>query len=111
MTRTICAMAIVTASLFPLLTGCARHPLTESEFKGFCYTIIDRKGSCDTIDLCNTFAADVLSKNEPSRQACETDCDGVYSRLYETNWFIGCAPMLLSATNWCHQYCMDNYPK
>lgn len=109
MNRCACVLMILSALALPILAGCAKHPLTDSEFRGFCYTIIDRKASCDTIDICNTFDSDVLSKKEPSRQACLADCDAVYNQLYGANWFVGCAPMLRSATDWCHKYCMDNY--
>ena len=75
MKRPACTLAILATLLLPALEGCAKHPLTDSEFRGFCYTIVDRWASCDTIDICNDFDANALSKKEPSQQACLADCD------------------------------------
>lgn len=111
MKRPACALAILATLLLPALEGCAKHPLTDSEFRGFCYTIVDRWASCDTIDICNDFDANALSKKEPSQQACLADCDMVANQRYSANWSIGCAPMLRTATDWCHKYCMDNYAR
>jgi len=93
------------------LGGCASKPLTESEFKGFCYTTIGRRNSCDTIPLCDEFATSVLSSEYASRQACSSACLDVYNRLYGPNQFDGCAPTLFAAFDWCKKYCNTNYPE
>lgn len=110
MKQNIRILTIVMLGVGLCFSACARHPLTDSEFRGFCYTTIDRVRSCDTIDICNTFDSDAISKKEPSRQACINDCDAVYNRLYDSNLYVGCTPMLRSANDWCYKYCMDNYP-
>ncbi len=92
-----------------LLGGCAQKPLTDSEFRGFCYTSIGRKVSCDTLTICNDYDANVMSMQFPSRQACAAACAEVYNRLYGPNQFEGCAPTVLTAYNWCMKYCNTNY--
>jgi len=111
MKRPACALAIVAMLALPMLIGCARHPLTDSEFRGFCYTIQDRWASCDTINICNDFDTNVMSAQHPSQPACLKACDEVYNRLYEPNFLTGCGNMLRKASDWCYKYCQDNYPK
>ena len=91
------------------LGGCASKPLSDSEFRGFCYTAIGHRTSCDTISLCNEYDADVLSVKHASRQACGEGCQAVYNRLYTPNLFDGCSPTVLMAFNWCKKYCNTNY--
>lgn len=102
---------ILTVLAVGLLGGCASKPLTDSEFRGFCYTSIGRKASCDTITLCNEFDSDVLSVKHASRADCAKGCTTVYNRLYVPNEFDGCGPTVLMAYNWCRKYCNTNYPQ
>ncbi len=103
-------LLLVAAALTAAVSGCASRPLTDSEFRGFCYTSIGRRASCDTITICNEFDSDVLSVKHASRADCNKGCQEVYNRLYEPNAFDGCAPTVLMAANWCHKYCNTNYP-
>jgi hypothetical protein len=91
------------------LAGCAQHPLTDTEFRGFCYTHVERRASCDTLGLCNEFDNTVLSVPQASRAACSQACATVYNRLYGPNQFEGCAPTVLYAYNMCVRYCNTNY--
>lgn len=93
------------------LWGCANRPLTDSEFRGFCYTSIGRKASCDTITICNEYDTDVLSVKHASREDCAKGCSVVYDRQYVPNEFDGCSPTVLMAYNWCRKYCNTNYPQ
>lgn len=93
------------------LDGCASRPLSDSEFRGFCYTNVGRHNSCDTIAICNEYDSDVLSVKHASRQACSQGCDAVYNRLYGPNEFDGCGPTVLAGYNWCKKYCNTNYPQ
>lgn len=93
------------------LAGCAVKPLTDSEFRGFCYTCTEsRFASCDTIDMCNEFDANAVGIKHASRQECEADCQATYDRQFRTNLFNGCLGTLRSALNWCLKYCGTNYP-
>jgi len=92
--------------------GCAQRPLTDSEFRGFCYTLSEPKNaSCDTITMCDAFDSDAIGMPHKSRQECLDACQAVYNRLYEPNLFIGCSPTLRNANNWCFKYCESNFPK
>lgn len=94
------------------LAGCSvSRPLTDSEFRGFCYTTLGRKASCDTIILCDEYDTDVLSNKHASRADCAKGCETVYDRQYVPNEFIGCGPTVLTAYNWCVKYCNTNYPE
>ena len=92
------------------LAGCgASRPLTDSEFRGFCYTAIGHRTSCDTITICNEYDSDVLSAKHGSLQDCANGCQTVYNRIYGPNQFNGCGPTVLMAYNWCMKYCNTNY--
>lgn len=107
--KTLLALAL--AGLTLGLAGCATRPLTDSEFRGFCYTSIGRRASCDTISICNEFDTDVLSVKHASREACVKACQDIYNRLYVPNEFDGCVPTVMMANNWCMKYCNTNYPQ
>lgn len=104
------ALALLTITIG--LAACSiSRPLTDSEFRGFCYTSIGRRASCDTISICNDFDTSVLSVKHASREACVKACQDVYNRLYVPNEFDGCVPTVMMANNWCAKYCNTNYPK
>jgi hypothetical protein len=104
----VCALCLTAA----FCVGCAKRPLTESEFRGFCYTVAEsRNASCDTIVMCDDFDSSVVGMPHKSRAECEAACQAVYNRLYDANLFISCAPTLLNATNWCVKYCNTNFPQ
>jgi hypothetical protein len=94
-----------------LVGGCAAsRPLSDTEFRGFCYTSVTHRASCDTISICNEYDSNVLSVKHPSRQACGAACGVVYDRLFIPNQFDGCDSAVLMAYNWCKKYCNTNYP-
>ena len=92
------------------LGGCApSRPLSDSEFRGFCYTSIGRRADCDTIAICDEYDAEAMAAKLPSKQACAEACLTTYNRLYEPNLFNGCSSTVLMAYNWCMKYCNTNY--
>lgn len=99
---TVCLLALG-------VMGCVRHPLTDTEFRGFCYTDIGRWTSCDTFTICDDFDNNVLSVKHASRADCARGCQEAYNRQYGPNLFEGCAPTVLDAYNWCMKYCNTNY--
>ena len=93
------------------LAACTPKPLTDSEFRGFCYTSGGgRNTSCDNIELCNVYDSDVMSVQFASRQACNKACNDVYNALSGPNQFNGCMPIVVTGFNWCAKYCNTNYP-
>jgi hypothetical protein len=104
-------LVLTLAVLAAGLGGCAARPLTDSEFRGFCYTSIGRRASCDTIVLCDDFDNSVLQVKHASREDCGKACTEVYDRLYVPNEFDCCLPTVLMAFNWCKKYCNTNYPQ
>ena len=107
--KTILTLALVL--LAAGLSGCAQRPLSDSEFRGFCYTSIGRRNSCDTITICNEYDSDVLSAKHASREDCGKGCLDVYNRLFVPNEFDGCGTTVLMDYNWCKKYCNTNYPQ
>ena len=92
------------------LAACTPKPLTDSEFRGFCYTAGGgRHASCDNIDLCNTYDNNVLSVQFASSEACNKACNVVYNNLSGSNQFNGCMPVVQTGFNWCVRYCETNY--
>jgi hypothetical protein len=100
-----CAMVLLAA----LLAGCAQRALTDTEFRGFCYTNVEKRSSCDTLGICDDFDNNVLSVAHASRAACAKACGQVYDRLYAPNQFIGCLSTLMNSYNLCMKYCNTNY--
>ena len=84
------------------LAACTPKPVTDSEFRGFCYTSGGgRSASCDNIELCNVYDSDVLAVQFASRQACAKACNDVYNALSGPNQFNGCMPVVVTGLNWC----------
>jgi hypothetical protein len=92
-----------------LLVGCAQRPLSDTEFRGFCYTTIGHRNSCDTLGICDDYDTNVLSEKHASKQACNEKCAAVYNNLYVPNLLDGCTSTVLMAYNWCQKYCNTNY--
>ena len=93
------------------LTACTPAPLTDSEFRGFCYTAGGgRNTSCDSISLCNIYDSQVLAMHFASRQACNAACQATANDLSGPNQFNGCMPIVVAGSNWCNRYCTTNYP-
>jgi len=92
------------------LVACARAPMTDSEFRGFCYSAYGRKTSCDTIALCNEFES-ILSQRYTERKACLDDCARLYDKLYVASFDERCLNSLGQANRLCSQYCGSNFPE
>jgi hypothetical protein len=105
-------LACLGLSLAVASAACTPKPVSDSEFRGFCYTSGGgRHASCDSISLCNVYDSDALSIQHPSRQACDTACDRVANQLGADNQFNGCMPVVATGAAWCHKYCSSNYPQ
>jgi hypothetical protein len=104
----LCSLCLAAACC----AGCAQRPLTDSEFRGFCYTLSEgRNASCDNIVMCDTFDTNAVSMPHKSKKECTDACQAVYDRLYEPNLFISCSSTLRNANGWCFKYCETNYPQ
>jgi hypothetical protein len=106
------AILAVLAGTVLLAAGCGpAKPLTESEFKGFCYQYGEGKnGSCDTISVCNPYTV-VLNTKQESLAACLAECRSIHGTQF---WqYIGsdCAGPSDAANDWCQRYCRSAYPK
>jgi len=92
------------------LGACTSKPLTDSAFRGFCYTAGGgRSNSCDNIQMCNIYDSDVLSAKFATEEACENACNTVYNRLSRDNLLNGCLPVVSTGQDWCVRYCQTNY--
>lgn len=98
------------ATLLLGLAGCGpTRPMTESEFRGFCYqTDEPRFADCDTISVCGGYST-ALGMQDPSLGKCLAECDSVHSAQYMTYVATGCAIANESAWDWCQKYCRTNY--
>lgn len=103
--------ALACLLLAATLSGCAQRPLTDSEFRGFCYTNIGKRTSCDTFSICDAFDNDVLQVKHASRADCAKGCAAIYDRLYGPNMFEGCDATVQDAFGWCMKFCNTNYPQ
>ena len=105
-------LASIGLILAALGAACTPKPITDSEFRGFCYTSGGNShASCDSISLCNQFDASVMSERHASRQDCEKACDAVSDALTGDNQFNGCMPVVAAGETWCRKYCLSNYPQ
>ncbi len=103
---------VAVAALLALSGGCGPvSPMTESEFKGFCYQISEgRNPSCDTIPLCDAYTP-VMNTTQPSQKKCLAECDGVYNAQAMAYALTDCQGPAQNARDWCLRYCQTNYPK
>jgi hypothetical protein len=106
---------LLLASLFVVFLfsgGCgSTKPLTESEFKGFCYQAGDgRFSSCDTISVCDPYTV-AMNMEQPSLSKCLEECEAVHVSQVWTYILTDCAGPNDSARDWCHRFCRTNYPK
>ena len=93
------------------LAACASAPVTDTEFRGFCYTSEGgRNISCDTISLCNEYDSQVLSMRFASQEACNAACQATANALSGPNLINGCMPTVAAGHSWCNRYCNTNYP-
>jgi hypothetical protein len=100
------------AAAFLFLCGCGpARPLTESEFKGFCYQYEGlRQADCDTISVCSEYLS-VTGQTQESRAKCLEGCQRVYQPQYMRYITDGCAGPAQAARAWCERFCMTNYPQ
>ena len=104
-------LAILAAFLI-LSSGCGPvKPLTESEFKGFCYQVGEgRNASCDTISVCDPYTV-VMNNPQPSQKKCIEECNAVYAAQAMAYALTNCQGPAQNARDWCLRYCLTNYPQ
>lgn len=100
------------AALALALAGCGpARPMTESEFKGFCYQYPgSRHQGCETIGPCDEYTP-VMSRQHASLQACVEDCNSMYEDQYKRRGFTACQGASENARDWCQRYCRSAYAK
>ena len=105
-------LLVAFAAFLVLSGGCGPvTPMTESEFKGFCYQVGEgRTASCDTISICDPYTA-VMNTPQPSQKKCLAECDAVYGPQAMAYALAYCQGPAQSARDWCYRYCQTNYPK
>lgn len=105
------AMLAVIAVML-LASGCLKpRPLTESEFKGFCYQYQPTpEFDCDTISVCNDYGP-VLEKEHASCEECIKGCRAVYLRQMQGRTINDCPGAFNYGEDWCERFCRTNYPK
>jgi len=94
-----------------LAGGCGPvKPMTESEFKGFCYQYGEGKfGSCDTIGVCDPYTV-VMETEHASMQKCMQECEAIHGPQVWKYIGTDCAGPADAARDWCQRYCRTNYP-
>ncbi|MFP5221004.1 MAG: hypothetical protein ACLGSA_01805 [Acidobacteriota bacterium] len=92
--------------------GCGPvKPMTESEFKGFCYQYTGSpQQSCNTIPICDEYTV-VMNTRQASLQKCLDECSAVYSPQRRQHLVDDCAGAAQTARDWCQRYCRTNYPQ
>lgn len=104
-------LAVLAGAVF-LAGGCGPvRPMTESEFKGFCYQYGEgRNGSCDTISVCDPYTV-VMNTKQESLEKCKAECEAIHGP--QTWQYIGsdCAGAADAARDWCQRYCRTAYPQ
>jgi len=92
--------------------GCGpTKPMTESEFKGFCYQSGDgRFNSCDTISVCDPYTV-AMNMEQPSLSKCLEECEAIHGSQVWAYILTDCAGPNDSARDWCQRFCRTNYPK
>lgn len=107
---------ILLASLVGVLlfsAGCGpTKPMTEKDFKGFCYQYGDgdNGGDCDTISVCNPYTS-VISKQQASLDACQRECEAIHGQQTWRFANTSCRGPSDAARDWCVKYCRSAYPK
>ena len=97
-----------------VVSGCGPvKPITESEFRGFCYQYgdgNDSAGCSDIIAVCDAFR-NVINTQQDSRDACFRVCQDIARPLAQRYTFTGCAGGVAHAQGWCLRYCTSAYPR
>jgi hypothetical protein len=104
-------LGIVTTFLV-FLGGCGPvKPMTEADFKGFCYQYGQGKsGDCDTIEVCDPYSV-VMNTPQPSLQKCLDECAAIHGPQVWKYVDTGCSGPADAARDWCQRYCRTVYPK
>jgi len=102
-------LGIFAAALF-FAGGCGPvKPMTEADFKGFCYqTGQGKELDCDAIGVCDPYTV-VLSTKQPSLRKCLDECSDINSRQAVRYSNTGCAATADAARDWCQRYCRSAY--
>ena len=100
------------AAALLLSGGCGPvRPMTESEFKGFCYQYPGNPESgCDSISICNDYLT-VIGVTQPSKATCLEKCAEVYRPQAMAHVLRGCSTAAANAESWCERYCRTAYSK
>ncbi len=90
--------------------GCGpAKPMSESEFRGFCYQSSGNpESSCDTLSLCNEYLP-VIEIRETSLAQCLEQCGAVFKPQAVRFVLKGCSTAAANAKAWCERYCRTNY--
>lgn len=104
-------LAVLAAALLAS-AGCGpTKPMTQKEFKGFCYQFGEgRAASCDAIAVCDPYLT-VLNATHASLQQCLDDCAAVYAPQAWQYAHTNCAGPAQTARDWCQRYCRTAYQK
>jgi len=103
--------SLVVAALFA--GGCGpTKPMTEKDFKGFCYQYGDGEngGDCDTISVCDPYTV-VINKKQASLDACVRECEAIHGQQVGKYAGSSCSGPSEAARDWCVKYCRSAYPK
>jgi len=96
-----------------VISGCGpARPLTESEFKGFCYQLTDGEsgsGCSDIITICDAYRI-VMNTQHDSREACVRACQDIAGPQRRRFLFTNCQVGVEHALGWCLRYCASAYP-
>ena len=111
MISTVSRLCLMVAVLITLAAGCApQHPMSVSEFKGFCYQAPNgRDKFCDNIGICDEYMA-VIEAEQPSQGVCTTACQEVLDAYVRNNPPDGCDRVSYDGLMWCQRFCRENYP-
>jgi len=103
---------IVVCSLLLLTAACGpARPISESEFKGFCYQYdAGPHSDCVPIHTCDEYLT-VIGARQPSLEACLQGCQDIYRDQMRKQGLGGCTGAPANSRDWCQKVCRTNYPK
>jgi len=111
MRRLLFAVLVVFAGA---VCGCGPvKPMSESEFRGFCYQYGDgsQGGGCgDIIAICDEYST-VINMSQGSQSACREACRAIARPQARRYTFTGCEGGVAHAVAWCERYCRSAYQK
>ena len=109
--RTVLFASLAAALLFAGGCGPAK-PMTEKEFKGFCYQYGEGEygGDCDTISVCDPYTL-VMNTQQASLNKCLEECEAIHAPQVWRYAHTSCLGPVDAARDWCVKYCRTAYPK